>query len=181
MRTIIVGCGRVGAGLASQLAEEGHEVVILDIKTDAFRRLAPGFSGQAVRGDGTDESVLERVGGNGAEWFFALTNGDNRNILAAQLAAQTFGIGHVLCKINDPVRAKAYATLGVNTINRTDMMIDSIDRFMGKPGVPGATDVTMAVAPPVSAVPSVPAVPAISSPAPTVAPANAPVDDGTGG
>jgi trk system potassium uptake protein TrkA len=175
MRTIIVGCGRVGAGLASQLAEEGHEVVILDIKTDAFRRLAPGFSGQAVRGDGTDESVLERVGGEGAEWFFALTNGDNRNILAAQLAAQTFGIENVLCKINDPVRAKAYATLGVNTINRSDMMIDSIDRFMGKPGAPGATDVTMAVAPPAPA-----AVP-ISSPAPIVAPANAPVDDGIGG
>jgi trk system potassium uptake protein TrkA len=175
MRTIIVGCGRVGAGLASQLAEEGHEVVILDIKTDAFRRLAPGFSGQAVRGDGTDESVLERVGGKGAEWFFALTNGDNRNILAAQLAAQTFRIENVLCKINDPVRAKAYATLGVNTINRTDMMIDSIDRFMGKPGAPGATDVTMAVVPPA------PAVAPISSPAPTVAPANAPVDDGIGG
>jgi len=141
MRTIIVGCGRVGAGLASQLAEEGHEVVILDIN-------------------------------------FALTNGDNRNILAAQLAAQTFGIENVLCKINDPVRAKAYTTLGVNTINRTDMMIDSIDRFMGKPGVPGATDVTMAVAPPV---PATPAVPAISPPAPTVAPASAPVDDGIGG
>ena len=187
MRTIIVGCGRVGAGLASQLAEEGHEVIILDIKTDAFRRLAPGFSGQALRGDGTDESVLERAGGNGAEWFFALTNGDNRNILAAQLAAQTFGIGHVLCKINDPVRAKAYATLGVNTINRTDMMIDSIDRFMGKPGMPGATDVTVAVAPPAPAVPTAPAVPpvpavlTVASPASPAAPANAPVDDGIGG
>jgi trk system potassium uptake protein TrkA len=148
MRVIIVGSGRVGAGLASQLAEEGHEVVILDISTQSFRRLAPGFSGQALRGDGTDTSVLERAGARDCEWFFALTNGDNRNILAAQLARQEFEIPHVLCKINDPVRSKAYATLGIDTINRTEMMLDSIGRHMGKPAVPGAGDVNVAVVPP---------------------------------
>jgi trk system potassium uptake protein TrkA len=147
MRVIIVGSGRVGAGMASQLAEESHEVVILDIKTEAFRRLAPGFSGQALRGDGTDTTVLERAGARECEWFFALTNGDNRNILAAQLARQTFDIPHVLCKINDPVRSKAYSTLGVDTINRTEMMMDGIARYMGKPGVPGAGDVNVAAAP----------------------------------
>jgi trk system potassium uptake protein len=148
MRVIIVGSGRVGAGVASQLAEEGHEVVILDTSTQSFRRLAPGFSGQALRGDGTDSSVLERAGASECEWFLALTNGDNRNILAAQLAKQTFGIPHVLCKINDPVRSKAYATLGVDTINRTEMMLDSIGRYMGRPAVPGATDVNVAIVPP---------------------------------
>jgi len=147
MRVIIVGSGRVGAGMASQLAEEGHEVVILDTRTESFRRLAPGFSGQALRGDGTDTSVLERAGARECEWFFALTNGDNRNILAAQLAREAFGIPHVLCKINDPVRSKAYATLGIDTINRTEMMMDSISRYMGKPGIPGAGDVTVAVKP----------------------------------
>ncbi len=147
MRVIIVGSGRVGAGLASQLADEGHEVVILDISTNSFRRLAPGFSGQALRGDGTDTSVLERAGAREAEWFFAMTNGDNRNILAAQLARQTFGIPHVLCKINDPVRSQAYATLGIDTVNRTEMMLDSIGRYMGRPAVPGATDVNVATVP----------------------------------
>jgi trk/ktr system potassium uptake protein len=147
MRTIIVGCGRVGAGLASQLAEGGHDVVILDITTESFRRLAPDFPGQALRGDGTDESVLERAGARGATWFFALTAGDNRNILAAQLAAQTFGIDNVVCKINDPVRASAYATLGVSTINRTEMMVDSLARFMGRPAVRGAADVNRAARP----------------------------------
>ena len=145
MRAIIVGCGRVGAGLASQLADDGHDVTILDTKTEAFRRLAPGFSGQALRGDGTDESVLGRAGAESTDWFFALTNGDNRNILAAQLATKTYGITNVLCKINDPVRATAYATLGVNTINRTDMMVDSIGRFMGRAPMPGAADVTRAI------------------------------------
>jgi len=144
MRTIIVGCGRVGAGLASQLVDDGHEVIILDQTTEAFRRLPPTFNGQALRGDGTDESVLRRAGAEGADWFLALTNGDNRNILAAQLAAETFGIPNVVCKINDPVRAQAYATLGVNTVDRTSMMIDSIGRFMGRRSMPGAPDVTRA-------------------------------------
>jgi trk system potassium uptake protein TrkA len=151
MRTIIVGCGRVGAGLATQLADDGHEVVILDQSNEAFRRLSPTFPGQALRGDGTDESVLRRAGAEGADWFLALTNGDNRNILAAQLAAKTFSIPHVVCKINDPVRAQAYATLGVNTIDRTMMMVDSIGRFMGRPAMPGATNVTRAVPRPASA------------------------------
>ena len=147
MRVIIVGSGRVGAGIASQLAEEGHEVVILDVRTEAFRRLAPGFSGQALRGDGTDSSVLERAGAHDCEWFFALTNGDNRNILAAQLARQTFDIPHVLCKINDPGRSKAYSSLGIDTNNRTEMMLDGIGRYMGKPAVPGAGDVNVAPVP----------------------------------
>jgi len=144
MRAIIIGCGRVGAGLASQLADDGHEVVILDQTTEAFRRLPPTFPGQALRGDGTDESTLRRAGAEGAQWFLALTNGDNRNILAAQLASHTFAIPNVVCKINDPVRAQAYATLGVNTVDRTMMMIDSIGRFMGRPPMPGAANVTRA-------------------------------------
>jgi trk system potassium uptake protein len=147
MRVIIVGSGRVGAGLASQLADEGHEVVILDVSTESFRRLVPGFSGQALRGDGTDSSVLERAGAGEAEWFFALTNGDNRNVLAAQLARQAFDIPHVLCKINDPLRARAYATMGIDTINRTGMMLDSIGRYMGRPAQAGAADVNVAAVP----------------------------------
>lgn len=148
MRIIIIGCGRVGAGLAGQLAQDGHDVVILDIATEAFQRLTPDFPGQALRGDGTDESVLRRAGADGADWFLALTNGDNRNILAAQLAAETFGIGSVVCKVNDPVRAQAYASLGVNTVDRTMMMIDSIGRFMGRPAMTGSTDVTPGAARP---------------------------------
>jgi trk system potassium uptake protein TrkA len=154
MRIIIIGCGRVGSGLAIQLAQDGHEVILLDESTEAFRRLPPEFPGQALRGDGTDESVLRRAGADDADWFLALTNCDNRNILAAQLAAQTFGIANVICKINDPVRAQAYATLGVNTVDRTMMMIDSIGRFMGRPPMPGATDVTRAASrPPIEPVP----------------------------
>jgi trk system potassium uptake protein TrkA len=144
MRAVIVGSGRVGAGLAGTLARHGHDVTILDVQTDAFSRLDPSFPGRALRGDGTDIATLRRAGADGADWFFALTNGDNRNVLAAQLAAETFGIANVVAKVNDPVRAEAYAAMGIHTIDRTTWMVDALTRFMGTPGKPGATDVRAA-------------------------------------
>ena len=131
MRTIIVGCGRVGASLADRLAREGDEVTVIDLRTEAFDRLDEDFPGQAVRGDGTDEDALRRAGAEGADRFFALTEGDNRNILAAQLASERFSIPTVVAKINDPVRAEAYAALGLATICRTSMMTESLAGFLG--------------------------------------------------
>jgi trk system potassium uptake protein TrkA len=138
MRTIIVGCGRVGAGLAGRLAMAGDEVTVIDLRTDSFDRLPEGFGGNAVRGDGTDEDVLRRLGVDGADRFFALTEGDNRNILAAQLAAETFSVPTVVAKINDPVRASAYAALGIATVCRTKMLVDSLGAFVGLPSDPSS-------------------------------------------
>jgi trk system potassium uptake protein len=133
MRTIIVGCGRVGAGLAGRLTREGDEVTIIDLRTEAFDRLDEDYSGQAVRGDGTDEDALRRAGAEGADRFFAMTEGDNRNILAAQLASERFHIPTIVAKINDPVRAEAYSALGLATICRTSMMVESLAGFLQIP------------------------------------------------
>ncbi|HTS14736.1 MAG TPA: TrkA family potassium uptake protein [Candidatus Sulfotelmatobacter sp.] len=137
-RSIVVGCGRVGAGIAEHLARAGHEVVVVDISTEAFARLEPDFPGTAVRGDGTDEAVLRRAGTEGADFFFALTEGDNRNILSAQLAEEIFAVPHVVAKINDPVRAEAYTALGVSTLCRTTSLVDDLGRYAGLPPIPGA-------------------------------------------
>jgi len=144
MRTIIVGCGRVGAGLAGRLAMAGDEVTVIDLRTDSFDKLPEGFGGNAVRGDGTDEDVLRRLGVDGADRFFALTEGDNRNILAAQLAAETFSVPTVVAKINDPVRAEAYTALGLSTICRTRLLVDSLAVHAGLPTDPGAAGVRVA-------------------------------------
>lgn len=141
MRVIVVGCGRVGAGLAERLAREGNEVTIIDTNTHAFNRLESDFPGQAIRADGTDEDVLRRAGTEGADMFFALTEGDNRNVLAAQLAIETFGVPRVVAKVNDPVRAEAYTALGVATICRTRLMVDALGRHAGLEGDPGAAGV----------------------------------------
>jgi trk system potassium uptake protein TrkA len=136
MRAVIVGCGRVGAALAEQLSASGNEVTILDVHSEAFRRLPSGFAGAAVRGDGTDEDVLRRAGAEGADAFFALTEGDNRNVLAAQLASESLGVPTVVAKINDPVRADAYASLGIATICRTNLLVDALLRYLDLPGLP---------------------------------------------
>jgi trk/ktr system potassium uptake protein len=133
MRVVIVGCGRVGAIVAELLDAAGHEVVILDIRTSAFDRLTPSFGGNAIRGDGTDEDVLRRAGTDGADVFLALTEGDNRNIMAGQLAAEVFSVDKVVAKINDPVRAEAYGSMGIATMCRTNMMADAVYEFIGLP------------------------------------------------
>jgi trk system potassium uptake protein TrkA len=133
VKIVIVGCGRVGAVVAEAYDRAGHQVVILDSSTAAFDRLPSTFGGLAIRGDGTDEDVLRRAGTEGADIFIALTEGDNRNIMAAQLAAEALGVERVIGKINDPLRAKAYAELGIATLCRTGLMLDAIDRYLGLP------------------------------------------------
>ena len=139
MKIVIVGCGRVGASVAEAYDRTGHQVTILDIATSAFDRLPSTFGGVAIRGDGTDEDVLLRAGAEGADVFLAVTEGDNRNVMAAQLANEALGIERVIAKINDPLRAKAYAELGIATLCRTGLMQDAVDRYLGLPptGLPG--------------------------------------------
>lgn len=133
MKIVIVGCGRVGASAAELWEAAGHEIVIVDIETRAFERLPASFRGAAIRGDGTDEDVLRRAGAEGADVLLALTEGDNRNIMAAQVAIEALGIRKVIAKINDPLRATAYAELGVATLCRTGLMVDAVNTYLGLP------------------------------------------------
>ena len=133
MKAVIVGCGRVGGVLASALDATGHDVIIIDLLTRAFDRLPATFGGEAVRADGTDEDALRRAGADGADFFLALTEGDNRNIMAAQLAREALLIGKVYAKVNDPMRAQAYAELGIGTVCRTTMIADALLHAMGLP------------------------------------------------
>jgi trk system potassium uptake protein TrkA len=139
VKIVIVGSGRVGSVLAEAYDADGHAVVIVDLSTKAFDRLPAEFRGNAVRGDGTDEDTLRRAGAGDADVFLALTEGDNRNIMAAEVASEKLGIGRVVAKINDPVRAAAYAELGIATMCRTTMQADAISAFLGfgALGLPG--------------------------------------------
>ena len=144
MNVVIVGCGRVGASLAEAFDRAGHQVVVLDVSTRAFDRLPSTFGGQAIRGDGTDEDTLRRASAEDADLFLALTEGDNRNIMAAQLAAEALSAQRVIAKINDPLRAKAYSQLGIATICRTGLMMDAINSYLGldPSGLPGMLEPT---------------------------------------
>lgn len=116
MKIIIVGCGRVGSYLARRLQEDGHGVTVVDKDNTAFARLGPGFGGKLVVGTGIDEDVLRRAGIAQADIFIAVTNWDNTNVMAAQVAREVFGIRRVICRIYDHLREEIYRELGLETV-----------------------------------------------------------------
>jgi trk system potassium uptake protein len=116
MKVIIMGCGRVGARIASILDHNGHDVSIIDTDSRAFRRLASDFGGETIIGTGIDDDVLRAAGIERADAFIAVTNGDNRNIMAAQVARNIFNVPEVVCRIYDPVREDTYRRLGLTTV-----------------------------------------------------------------
>ena len=115
MKIVILGCGRVGATLASMLSKVGHTVSVVDQSSDAFQRLGPDFQGTTFVGNGVDEDVLIRAGIREADAFAAVTNGDNRNIMASQIAREIFKVKKVVCRIYDPIREETYRELGLET------------------------------------------------------------------
>lgn len=114
-----MGCGRVGAQLATMLDRAGHEVTVLDTKASAFARLPANFRGRAQVGNGIDQDVLRRVGIERVDAFVACTQGDNRNVMAAQVAKHIFNVPRVVCRIYDPIREEMYHMLGLRTISPT--------------------------------------------------------------
>ena len=122
LKLVIVGCGRVGSQIAANMDKAGHEVVIVDRDPNAFSRastrgvLTRDFKGDQVVGNGTDVDVLRRAGIERADGFVAVTEGDNRNIMASQIAKYVYKVPHVVARIYDPERAEAYEKLGVHTI-----------------------------------------------------------------
>ncbi len=130
VKVVIVGCGRVGATLAREFDAAGHDVTIIDERVAAFNRLGSHFGGEMVVGTGIDESVLRRAGIEKAECFVSVTNGDNRNIMAAQVAKVIFNVPRVITRIYDPIREEAYREFGLETICSTRIIGSMISEFL---------------------------------------------------
>jgi trk system potassium uptake protein TrkA len=129
MHVIVVGCGRVGSGLAVALERDGHNVAIIDKNPDAFRKYLPEvWSGQRVRGFGFDRDHLEQAGIREAGALAAVTSGDNSNILAARIARETYEIPKVVARIYDPRRAIIYQRLGIPTVATVTWTTDQVMR-----------------------------------------------------
>ncbi len=124
MKIVILGCGRVGATLATQMDKAGHVVTVIDNNNDAFQRLDAKFTGQKILGNGIDGDVLKHAGIETADAFAAVTNGDNRNIMASQIAKEIFHVKNVVCRIYDPLRQSTYRDLGLETICPTIISSD---------------------------------------------------------
>jgi trk system potassium uptake protein TrkA len=134
-RVIILGCGRVGAELARLLDQDGHDVTIVDPSVEAFRRLAPGFQGTVMTGDGLDEDTLRRAGVGTADAVISLMDGDNHNIMASQIAKHVHSVPTVISQIKDPLRGEVYDALGIDSISPTIVGADKIREVMGAPSL----------------------------------------------
>jgi len=124
-----VGCGRVGALLARQLDAQGHRVTVVDQQVGAFDRLGRDFSGDMVVGNCIDEAVLRRAGIESADCFCSVTNGDNRNLMAAQIAQRFFKVRRVITRVYDPIREAVYREQGLETFCPTTLGANLIHDF----------------------------------------------------
>ncbi|MHB1986584.1 MAG: potassium channel family protein [Acidimicrobiales bacterium] len=128
MHVIIVGCGRVGAGLAVDLEQAGHSVCIIDKQQKAFRRLPTPWKGRTVTGFGFDRDHLDEAGAKDASALAAVTSGDNSNILTARIARETYEIPNVVARIYDPRRAEIFERLGIPTVPSVSWTTDQVLR-----------------------------------------------------
>jgi trk system potassium uptake protein TrkA len=119
MKVIVMGCGRVGEQVSRLMADDGHQVVVIDRDPAALARLGPAFKGRTVRGVGFDRKVMIEAGIEHADAFAAASSSDNANVVAARIARNIFRVPRVVARLYDPRRAEIYRRLGVMTISST--------------------------------------------------------------
>jgi trk system potassium uptake protein TrkA len=126
VHAVVVGCGRVGSAVASRLAGEGWTVGIIDHLMESFNRLDPAFPGERIEGHAMDEDVLLLAGVERADACVVCTNGDNTNLVTAQIVQRKYGVATTICRVLDPARADLYARLGLRTVCPTTTAIDTL-------------------------------------------------------
>jgi trk system potassium uptake protein TrkA len=126
MKALVIGCGRVGSALAKRLAEAGWEVVAVDETEEALGRLGEAWPGEFHVGHALDIAVLESAGIKDADAFVAATDGDNTNIVVAQVAKLRYEVPHVATRILDPARADFYSGRGFAVVSPTKTAIDAL-------------------------------------------------------
>lgn len=137
MKAIVIGCGRVGSNVAKRLVSDGWDVTVLDDKEEALSRLGDSWQGRFVVGHGMDADVLRDAGIEDADAVVVATDGDNTNLVVAQVAQRRFEVPCVVVRILDPSRAEFYSSLGLNTVCPTstaiDALVDAVCRFDAEP------------------------------------------------
>jgi len=136
-----MGCGRTGAALAADLSAEGNDVLVLDMDAAAFRFLPEGFKGMTYVGNGLDIDVLDRIKLRDADAFVSTTRGDNRNVMAAQMAKHMFGVPVVASRVFDPLREEMYRNMGLRTINPTRVQAKRLKKIVEAPSEEAAAEI----------------------------------------
>lgn len=145
MKVVIVGCGRVGSRLALRLSSQKHDVTVVDEVREAFLRLGTNFGGATLQGSGLEGEVLQRAGARGADVVLALTSGDNRNLMVAQMAKHQFGVARSVARLRDPIRAAKFRELGIETMCTTTVVEGLLEVYVQNgqfPILPGEMSVS---------------------------------------
>jgi trk system potassium uptake protein TrkA len=130
MQTVIMGCGRTGAALATRFDAEGDQVTIVDPDDAAKRRLPAGFRGRFLTGNAVTPAILLAAGIAQAEAFVALTPNDSANIVAAKVARDAYRVPRVIARLHDPVHAEVYRKLGIVTVASVPTTVNRIMRLL---------------------------------------------------
>ncbi|HJV30182.1 MAG TPA: TrkA family potassium uptake protein [Gaiellaceae bacterium] len=126
MRAIVVGCGRVGSTVARTLAEEGWDVTAVDESESALARLGERWRGGFVIGHGMDLATLRQAGIENADAVVVATDGDNTNIVVAQIAQKMFDVDTVVVRLLDPARADFYEGRGLDVVCPTKTAYETL-------------------------------------------------------
>jgi trk system potassium uptake protein TrkA len=130
MKIIVVGCGRMGIGLAQTLSLRGHDVTMIDKDAAAFETLGPAFKGHTVVGVGFDQKVLHDAGIERADGLASVTDSDEANIVIARLARIVFRVPRVVARVVEPRKAEIYRRLGLQTISTTTWGVNRITNLL---------------------------------------------------
>ncbi len=122
MRIVIAGCGRVGSGLASNLASDGHDVTIIDRQGSSLKELGKSFNGTTVTGEAFDVDILRKAGIESADVFLAVTDSDNANLMAVEVAKEVFGVTRSIARLYDPNREATYRALDIKFVTGTKLI-----------------------------------------------------------
>lgn len=119
MKVIIVGCGKLGSGLAKVLVKKGNQVTVIDSDPETFELLNPEFSGETLVGVGFDRDVLEKANIRRADAIIACSKSDEANALIGKIARDIYRVPRVISRLYDPKRAEIYRSLGIQTLSTT--------------------------------------------------------------
>jgi len=126
MKAIVVGCGRVGSALAKRLHSAGWEVAAVDESEEALERLGAKWPGELHIGHGMDTAVLEAAGIGSADLVVVATDGDNTNVVVAQIAMSRYEVPKVAVRVHDPAGADFYSNRGFEVVSPTTMAIEAL-------------------------------------------------------
>lgn len=147
MFVLIVGCGRVGSGLARSMLAQGHTVSCLDRDPESHARLEleseltwEESGGSFTVGAALETRALEAAGIERADVFVAATNGDNTNIVISQIAERRYRVTNVIARILDPWRAKWYRERGLEIVSPTGIAIEMLEKRLNRAAKAGPSD-----------------------------------------